>query len=219
MNAQHLRDAPGDVDAAGKVAVELNAIEAHGQGGHGAAVTGRVVENGIDCHGRPVCNDQLFQISPHGQLNPVFQIVRIKGVLGGQLVAQLTVAADGSLDHLREKGGEQRKLCHVSLGRVFSPIAIDDIADALKHIKGQAQRHQQVQSGKLEPAPGKAGHGVCCKVPVFDHIKQSEVGHGDQRDNQLLTPFQGVGSRTRLRRHGLPPEVELPQPETGSIGG
>ena len=170
LDAEHLGRAPGDVDAAGEIAVELNTVEQHPGKEHGAPVLGVIAEHGSHDDSRPVGDDQFFEIAPHSQLEAVFQVVRVKNVPSGELGAQITEAADGSLDHLGKEGHEQGESGQAFLRRVFPPVAVDDIAHRLEHIEGQPQReHQpQIRLGQMEQAGGE--------VQIFHHVQQAEVG-------------------------------------------
>ena len=57
VDAKKLGHAPGDVDAAGEVTVELDAVEQDPDGENAAAVVPGVVQHRGDQHGGPVCDD------------------------------------------------------------------------------------------------------------------------------------------------------------------
>ena len=60
VNAEHPRDTARNIDAAGKIAVELNAVEQNAAGNDRAAVGAVFRDDSVDQHSRPVGNDELF---------------------------------------------------------------------------------------------------------------------------------------------------------------
>lgn len=81
VNAEHPRDAACDVNAAGKIAVKLNAVEQNAAGNDRAAVGAVLRDDSVYKHGGPVGDDKLFKVAPEAQLNAKLQIAPVKAAL------------------------------------------------------------------------------------------------------------------------------------------
>ena len=81
VNAEHPRDAACDVNAAGKIAVKLNAVEQNAAGNDRAAVGAVFRDDSVDQHSRPVGNDELFEIPPEAKLDAEFEIAPVQTAL------------------------------------------------------------------------------------------------------------------------------------------
>ena len=159
-DAEQLPRADGHVDAAGEVAVELDAVDQHGEQDHGPAVGGVVGEEIIHQHRGPVGDDHFLEIAPEDALDAAAQVLRVEVIALQQPGGQLVVAADGALDHLGEEGGEQGEFCRIALGGILAPELVDHIAHGLENEKADAQGQQQAQ---LAGRPGntKTPQGIC----------------------------------------------------------
>ena len=168
VNAEHPRDTARNIDAAGKIAVELNAVEQNAAGNDRAAVGAVFRDDSVDQHSRPVGNDELFEIPPEAKLDAEFEIAPVQTALSQKLRGKLVVPADGALHHLREERDEQAVFQRVFLRGELSAVDVDDIAHALKDEIRQAQRHDEIPPGKLVPEGGRQRGGR--EVPVFHEI-------------------------------------------------
>ena len=83
-------------------------------------------------------------------------------MMRGELRGELVVAGDGALNQLREEGDEQREAHGVLLRRVLAVIHVDQVADGLERVKGDAQRQQQVKR------PAK---GLGCRRRVLEYAE------------------------------------------------
>ena len=82
IDAEDLRHTTGDIDAAGEVTVQLDAVGQNAYEDHRAAVGAVLPDDGVDHHRRPVGNDHLFEIAPHGQLDTPVHHAPVHGTLG-----------------------------------------------------------------------------------------------------------------------------------------
>ena len=83
---------------------------------------------------------------------------------------------------LREEGREQSALCQVLFGRVLAPVDVDDVAEALEHVKRYAQRQRETQYPDLrsEDIVDVLEHKAC----IFDDRKDAEVEYQAERKKQ-----------------------------------
>ena len=87
-------DAAHDVDAAGKIAVELQAVERSAQKDDQTGIGGIVAVKLGDRRGQRVGDEHLFQHTPEHQLDAVAQVFGLKAMLGEELRRKLAVAVD-----------------------------------------------------------------------------------------------------------------------------
>ena len=81
VDAEHPRDTARNIDAAGKIAVELNAVEQNAAGNDRAAVGAVFRDDSVYKHGGPVGNDELFEIPPEAKLDAEFEITPVQTAL------------------------------------------------------------------------------------------------------------------------------------------
>ena len=132
--------ASGDVNAAGKVHVQLQGIQQHGDGQGGAAEGIVAVQHGLQRNQGPVRNHQLLEIAPEHQHAAVLEAGKVEVVGLIELVCQLVVQADGALDDLGEEGHKQGDFEEVTLRGHLFPVHIHHIAHGLEGVEGNAQR-------------------------------------------------------------------------------
>ena len=184
VDSEHPRDAARNVDSAGKIAVELDAIEQNAAGDDRAAVGAVFRNDGVYQHGGPVGNHKLLEIPPQAQLNAEFKVAPVKTACGKQLRGKLVVPADGALHHLREEGDEQAVLQGVFLRGILPAVHVDHVPGCLKNEIGQAQRHNEIPPGQLVPDGGRQGGGR--EIPVFHEIQKPEAQHETRRADALF---------------------------------
>ena len=168
VNAEHPRGAARNVDAAGKIAIELDAVEQNAAGNDRAAVRAVFRDHSVYQHGGPVGDNKLFEVAPETQLDAELQIAPVQTALRQKLRSKLVVPADRPLHHLREERDEQAVFQRVFLRGELSPVDVNDIADALEDEIRQPQRHDKVPPGKLVPDGGRQRGGR--EIPVFHEI-------------------------------------------------
>ena len=143
LHSQHLGHADGDVDAAGEVGVELHGVEEH----HRQHVEpGVLLRRGGELpqgDGQPVGDDELFAQAPQGPHAAHGDWPGIPAVLGVQGLAQVVIAADGTLDQLGEEGDEEGEPAQTALRGVLAPVHVDEVAHGLEGVEGYAKRKQK----------------------------------------------------------------------------
>ena len=140
-DSQALGYADGDVDAAGKVAVNLHGV-GKGQQEKARAAQLRPPE-GCNQGGNPVGNDQLLKVAPQHPLQTKGPLLAVKVVGLPQVLPQLAVGIDGALDKIGEVSGKQSELKEVPLRLCLAPVHIDAVAHGLKQVEGHAQGQSQ----------------------------------------------------------------------------
>ena len=125
-----------------------------------------------------VSDDLLFEEAPEHQDEAAADVGQIEPVARSELRRERVIAADWTLNELREKGDKQRKPEDIALRRVFAVVHVDEIAHRLEGIKGNAQRHEEpdgrraafahqaVQSGERRRRRGG---------DVFEHRQHAEI--------------------------------------------
>ena len=187
-DAEHLRHAARNVDAAGEVGIQLQRVHERGQQHVGAGVVGVRPGDGVDHAHGAVGDDELLEKAPQDQLRAVADVVKVIFVRVIELVRQLVVHADRALNDLREEGHEQRELADVALGGDLLAIDVQHIAHGLERVKRDAQRQQQPDVAERDRQPhGREErlHGLGKEVIVFQHGKDAEVEHQDA-DHECL---------------------------------
>ena len=214
IDAEQARDAAGNVDAAGKIAVELDAVEQNAARDDCAAVGAVVLDDGVDQHGGPVGDDELFEVAPQAQLDAEFEVAPVEAPLGRQLRRELVIAADGPLYHLREEGDEQAVAKGIFLRVRLSAVHVNHVADGLKDEIGQAHGHDKIPPGQLVPEGGRQGGGR--EVPVFHQIQKPEAQNGAHGADALFDVPHG-GLRLLVGRGAgvLPGKQQSGQPGDG----
>ena len=176
-DVQDLRHTDDDVHASGKVRIDLNAIVEHAHENDKARVLPVIVKHLGDHDADPLGDDDLLKEAPQNAQKPLAEAGVIPLVLSGELPRQLVVAADRALDHLREIADEQEELEEILICPVLSPADIDQISHALKCVKRNAQRQQQIRHGHLLGADS-AQHVIDIldgEPAVLEHCQNTEI--------------------------------------------
>ena len=176
-NTEQLRNARDQINAAGKIAVLLHGIGQHADHGHRAAPrAARRVKHGADHRQDAVGNNHLFGKPPEHQ-QKCARHIDLPAVL--QLLFQLIVSPDRALNQLREKRNEQREPREILLRRIFAVVYVQQIAHGLERVKADAQRQQQPQRRRAEPAAHV--------VRIFERGQQPEVQQQRRQHDRALS--------------------------------
>ena len=207
VDAEHARDAARDVDAAGKVAIELDAVEENARRDHGPAVWAVFQDDIVDQDRGAVCNDELFEIAPERELEARLKIRPAEIALGRQLRGELAIAADRPLNHLRKKRDEKCVFQHVFLTFLLAAVDVDDIAHRLENEKRQPERHEEIPARDVRTQ--RRGQQLQREIPIFHREKQAEAADCAERGDALLAALDGrflglIGGRFCV----LPPEEQ-----------
>ena len=200
-DAEHLRHAARDVDAAGEVGIELQRVHERRQQHVGAGVVGVRPGDGVDHAHGAVGDDELFEKAPEDQLCAEADVVKVIFVLVIELVRQLVVHADRALNDLREEGHEQRELADVALGGHFFAVDVEHVAHGLERVKRDAQRQQQPDVAERDRQPhGRKErlHGLGKEVIVFEHGEDAEVQQQDGDHERLAAGLAALFVRLAL---------------------
>ena len=166
-HAEELAHAQNDVDAAGEVGVEPEGVEDHAQQDPAPSVVGGLgPEQQGQGGSQPIRQDHLLPVAPQHPHQAPAQPVRIEGSPLVEGLREHVVAADGPLDHLGEEGGEEGVLQQVRFRRVLAPLHVDEVADGLEGVEGDAQGQHPIhppggmkglqQEGRVFQGPQKA---------------------------------------------------------------
>ena len=170
---QHLRDTDGDVDAAGKVGIQLQSVEHHDAENERALIVLRRFDQCIYRRKNTVRDHHFLEIAPYHALQATSDHAAGKDMRCEKFLGKIAVAADRALHQLREKAHEQRVFEEILLGLVPVPVDIDDIAHRLKGIKRNTRRQRDRQ--KVDPF-----RYVKCTENAVD-VVNGEVGVLDHR--------------------------------------
>ena len=140
IDAEHARDAACDVDAAGKIAVQLDAVEQDAQRDDRTAIRAVFHDDVVYQNSRAVGDDDFFEVTPERQLNAELKILPAQLALREELRAELVEAADRALHHLREERYEQTVAQRIALGRIFAAVHVNNVAHGLENEKRQTAR-------------------------------------------------------------------------------
>ena len=180
-DAEQLRDAGDQVDAAGEVAVLLQRVKQHGHDDHRAAVRLLPAEHRADQRERAVGDDLLFEEAPEHEQRAALDVCNVEAVRRLQLGGELIKARDRALNQLREEGDEQRKLRRVPLRRVFAVVHVDQIAHRLERVKRDAQRQHQRKR--------RTSHGRQQRRGVLEQREHAEVEQQHGIKDRALAAF------------------------------
>ena len=144
-DAKQAGDAHHQVDAAGKVAVKLDAVECRTQKADDAGV-GRVTAVDLR-HDRckRICDHRLFQHAVEHAQKPVLDIIPGKIVSRRELRLQIGKAVDWALHQLREIADKQRIAQEAPLCPMFAAADIDQISGGLENVEGYAERQKKMR--------------------------------------------------------------------------
>ena len=179
--ANHPSRSSGDIDSAGKVAINLYAVEQQTDQYDRPLIILIMIEHLINQDRRPVCNHDLLEKSPKDQLGPMGQIGIGKPMPLVKLLRQLIVPGDRPLYDLRKEGNEQDKAWETLISLNFSSVQVDDIGGRLKSIEGNSQRDQSSEvknSFKAQRLKESA--------EVLDRCQYAEVDQQDEKNHLSL---------------------------------
>ena len=177
-DAEELRYALDDVDAAREVGVHLDGVGEHAveheRPGDGAR---HVVEDGVHVPREHVGDGKLLEDAvPQGE-GALAHRVEVGRALSGKLGHRLVVAVDGALDHLREPGDEEQEARVVALGRILAVVGVDEVAERHEGVEGDAEgQHDAEARGARGRAEVEEHH-----VEVLEDA-QDDDGHGEEAD-------------------------------------
>ena len=154
-DAKQAGNAHHQVDAAGKVAVKLDAVECRTQKADDAGV-GRVTAVDLR-HDRckRICDHRLFQHAVEHAQEPMLDIIPRKIIALRELRLQIGKAVDRPLHQLREIADKQRIAQEAPLCPMFAAADIDQISGGLENVEGYAERQEKMQQRQL-----RAEHGI-----------------------------------------------------------
>ena len=175
VDAEQARHAARDVDAAGKVTIQLDAVEENSSCDHSAAV-GAVFGDDIVYQNRgAVGNDELLEIAPERKLEACLNVRPAETVLCRQLRGQLAIAADRPLHHLREKRDKKCVFQHIFLAFLLVSVNIDDVTHRLENEKRQPERHEEIPARDVRTQ--RRGQQLQREIPIFHRKKQAKTGN------------------------------------------
>ena len=191
INAEHARDAARDIYAAGKIAVQLNAVKQNTERNDSTAVGTVLHDDVVYQNSRAVGDDDFFEVTPERQLNADLQVVPAQLALCGKLRRQLIETADRSLHHLREERYEQAVAQRIALGRIFAAVHVNDVAHGLENEKRQTERHDKIPSGNVVAERGR--QQLEREIPVFHRVEQAKTAdRANYRDLPLFVLYLGL---------------------------
>ena len=206
INAEHARDAACDIDAAGKIAVQLNAVKQN------TAVRTVLHDDVVFQNSCAVSDDDFFEVPPERQLNADLQVIPAQLALCSKLRRQLIETADRSLHHLRKERYEQAVAQRIALGRIFAAVHVNDVAHGLENEKRQTERHDKIPSGNVIAERGR--QQLEREIPVFHRVEQAKTAdRANYRDLPLFVLYLGL-----LRLVGRLDGVIAPENESGYPG-
>ena len=191
IDAEHARDAACDVDAAGKIAVQLNAVKQNTERNDSTAVGTVLHDDVVYQNSRAVGDDDFFEVTPERQLNADLQVVPAQLALCGKLRRQLIETADRSLHHLREERYKQTVAQRIALGRIFAAVHVNNVAHGLENEKRQTERHDKIPSGNVIAERGR--QQLEREIPVFHRVEQAKTAdRANYRDLLLFVLYLGL---------------------------
>ena len=191
IDAEHARDAACDVDAAGKIAVQLNAVKQNTERNDSTAVGTVLHDDVVYQNSRAVGDDDFFEVTPERQLNADLQVVPAQLAFCGKLRRQLIETADRSLHHLREERYKQTVAQRIALGRIFAAVHVNNVAHGLENEKRQTERHDKIPSGNVIAERGR--QQLEREIPVFHRVEQAKTAdRANYRDLLLFVLYFGL---------------------------
>ena len=179
LDPQTFRRADGYVDPAGEIGVQSDGVHAHQSQNIDPLVFVRAAGERADHRHQAVRHHQLFEKTPQHSLQAEGNAGRVPTVLCQQRRSQRVIAADGTLNELWEEGDKQSEFSQISLGRVFVPVDIQQVAHGLEDIEGDAHGQQKMGEGDgFLPAAQQTDQAVDIpqqEIGVLYHRQRTEV--------------------------------------------
>ena len=222
IDAQEPGGAPGDVGVAGEIPVDLKGEGDHAQDGPVAGKNGAGGEGIVGQHGAVVGHEDLFEEAYQHQAEAVLQVGGLKAAIGLQLGDELVAPLDGPRNQLREKGVEDRKGDEVAAGRSRSPVNIEDIAQGLEGVKGDAHRQDDLQQHRagLEARSRKQRPGRLDEEAEILEKSQDGETETDAEDQKILaSPLPAPGPQRLMRAKKQQPQARGQTQDPGSNAG
>ena len=189
-NSHGLGNTYGNVDAPGKICIQLKCIEHHSYKYKSSLINVRVLDDLIYRHQNAVGNDHLLKISPQDAVKSIGYHLCIKGMFLKKRLGQVVKPADRSLDQLGEKGYKEGQLKQIPLRLAGSSVNVDNISHSLEGVEGNSHWQDQIHKRKFVCAveglqdPVDIGDN---KIGVFQHRQDSQVK--DETDQQPFPLF------------------------------
>ena len=184
INAHALGQTSGDVDAATEICVDLNHIEKQAHENGAPCVFCVIAEDLVHQDSRPVRDDEFLEKSPQNQFRSMRQIPVVESMPFVELIRQLIISADRSLDDLREERREKREFGDVPVRFDLVSVQIEDVRCRLEGVERDPQWNQDASRIKntcrLQVIP-----------EVFEYSKNAEIKNENEDDH---FPLPGLGS-------------------------
>ena len=178
LEAERLRGAARRVRITREIAIDLEGEE-HRRREQGRARIGRRIRvDGVHVRSEVVGDHDLLEQAPDDQLQAAFELAARKRSFALELRQQMRRALDRTRHELREKCHVERVVERIALGRDLAAIDIDDIAQALERVEGNAHRQHDLQRAhvRLEADRVEQVDGFGDEEPVvLEEAEESQV--------------------------------------------
>ena len=148
VNTKDLAKSSRHIHASGEITIQLNTSkDCRNHKDQTAAFPIYISEYRIYKNRQTVCDYQLFEIAPKCQLHAKAHSLIVKSMSFVDLLTQLLMSGDRSLENLREKEYPGQELQEILLCLIFSPVHICQIPHHRKCIIRNTQWHNHCHPG------------------------------------------------------------------------
>ena len=101
----------------------------------------------------------------------------------GKLHVDIVITYNRACDQLREHGDVQRQRKQIVLRRNLSAVYVNDVAERLKRVKRDADRHDNVRhrNAQSEQAVRRADE----EIQILEHTQQAQIGDNAQNEQRF----------------------------------
>ena len=195
-NPEHPGAADGNVGVTRKITVDFDCEHQGSDDKSESHITVHIVEKLV--HGDCECigDNELFEISPGHELQPVSHMIVGKRMLLFILREQRIRPSDRSGKKLREEGNKQRIIAEMPFRRYFTVIYIYQISHRLEKVERDTCREKNRHRERLHRQPARVNHLI---QPLYDGIGRLEENENqDERQDAKKKPSPFLSVRVRF---------------------
>ena len=115
-----------------------------------------------------------------------------------ELRCQRIEAINGTLNELGKVRDEEQEARKIALGRILAEVTVDDVADGLERVEGNAKRQEQMGCKETVGGPEHAEYDV----PILDVAQDAEVEQHDEKQEHPLAMLDALLDRLLCRTVG-----------------
>ena len=183
LEAEHFAETDRHIRVAGEIEVNLQRVanRAHPRTG-GGQLARCIFEYAVRNLREHVGQQHLFA-EPEQEAADTLGKLRKRVLSHGKLHVDIVVAYDRACNQLREHGDVQRQRKQIVLRRNLSAVYVNDVAERLKRVKRDADRHDNVRhrNAQSEQAVRRADE----EIQILEYTQQAQIGDNTQNEQRF----------------------------------